>query len=135
MVSNKQVKPVLQFLPLLFLFTCFFSLGFCSLFQVIIWMLREGRGMIDTVFKIIQFFPSKLPQYQDHCVSGRHSDVLLLSVALIRGLVSSERKKIFHIIKKKKNHPLLIIKHYLMSVKMNLFCVFPFLHRANMKCS
>ncbi|XP_074487804.1 uncharacterized protein LOC141765608 isoform X1 [Sebastes fasciatus] len=30
-------------------------------------MLREGRGMVDTVFKINQFFPSKLPQYQDQC--------------------------------------------------------------------
>ncbi|XP_045892828.1 uncharacterized protein LOC123961461 [Micropterus dolomieu] len=35
--------------------------------MVIMWMLREGRGMIDTVFKISQFFPSKLPQYQDRC--------------------------------------------------------------------
>ncbi|CAK6975143.1 uncharacterized protein LOC122985706 [Scomber scombrus] len=35
--------------------------------MVIMWMLREGRGMIDTVHKIIQFFPSKLPQYQDQC--------------------------------------------------------------------
>ncbi|XP_067445113.1 nuclear factor of activated T-cells 5 [Thunnus thynnus] len=35
--------------------------------MVIMWMLREGRRMADTVFKIIQFFPSKLPQYQDQC--------------------------------------------------------------------
>ncbi|XP_019113741.2 uncharacterized protein LOC104938148 [Larimichthys crocea] len=35
--------------------------------MVIMWMLKQGRGMIDTVFKINQFFPSKLPQYQDHC--------------------------------------------------------------------
>lgn len=35
------------------------------------WMLRGGRGTIDTVFKIIQFFPSKLPQYQDQCVSAQ----------------------------------------------------------------
>ncbi|XP_070828044.1 uncharacterized protein [Chaetodon trifascialis] len=35
--------------------------------MAIMWMLREGRGMVDTVFKINQFFPSKLPQYQDHC--------------------------------------------------------------------
>ncbi|TDH09051.1 hypothetical protein EPR50_G00082560 [Perca flavescens] len=33
----------------------------------IMWMLREGRGMVDTVFKISKFFPSKLPQYQDQC--------------------------------------------------------------------
>ncbi|XP_056242275.1 uncharacterized protein LOC130175761 [Seriola aureovittata] len=35
--------------------------------MVIMWMLREGRGMVDTLFKIAQFFPSKLPQYQDQC--------------------------------------------------------------------
>ncbi|XP_069018533.1 serine-rich adhesin for platelets [Embiotoca jacksoni] len=35
--------------------------------MVIMWMLKEGRGMIDTVSKIVQFFPSKLPQYQDQC--------------------------------------------------------------------
>ncbi|XP_042370993.1 uncharacterized protein LOC121964878, partial [Plectropomus leopardus] len=34
---------------------------------VIMWMLRDGRGMVDTVFKTCQFFPSKLPQYQDQC--------------------------------------------------------------------
>ncbi|XP_026168140.1 uncharacterized protein LOC113133505 isoform X2 [Mastacembelus armatus] len=31
------------------------------------WMLREDRGMVDIVFKISQFFPSKLPQYQGQC--------------------------------------------------------------------
>lgn len=41
----------------------------CLAFQAIMWMLREGRGMVDTVFKINQFFPNKLPQYQDKCVS------------------------------------------------------------------
>ncbi|KAI3371725.1 hypothetical protein L3Q82_024297, partial [Scortum barcoo] len=35
--------------------------------MVVMWMLREGRGMVDTVFKITKFFPSKLPQYQDQC--------------------------------------------------------------------
>ncbi|XP_040894239.1 mucin-17 [Toxotes jaculatrix] len=35
--------------------------------MVIMWMLREGRGMVDTVVKITQYFPSKLSQYQDHC--------------------------------------------------------------------
>ncbi|XP_039987857.1 uncharacterized protein LOC120792685 isoform X2 [Xiphias gladius] len=35
--------------------------------MVIMWMLRERRGMVDTVFKITQFFPSKLSQYQDQC--------------------------------------------------------------------
>lgn len=45
------------------------SLGYCCSLQAIMWMLRAGRGMVDTVFKINQFFPSKLPQYQDHCVS------------------------------------------------------------------
>ncbi|XP_030586828.1 uncharacterized protein LOC115781337 [Archocentrus centrarchus] len=35
--------------------------------MVIMWMLKEGRGMVDTVSKIGQFFPSKLPKYQDQC--------------------------------------------------------------------
>ncbi|XP_020498246.2 serine-rich adhesin for platelets [Labrus bergylta] len=35
--------------------------------MVIIQMLREGRGTVDTVFKINQFFPGKLPQYQNQC--------------------------------------------------------------------
>lgn len=43
--------------------------GSCVSFQVIMWMLKEGRGMVDTVSKIGQFFPSKLPEYQDQCVS------------------------------------------------------------------
>ncbi|XP_068460080.1 uncharacterized protein [Clinocottus analis] len=36
-------------------------------FQVIMRMLREGRGMVDTVLKTSQFFPRKLPQYQGQC--------------------------------------------------------------------
>ncbi|KAM3609737.1 uncharacterized protein V6R79_019634 [Siganus canaliculatus] len=35
--------------------------------MTIMWMLREGRGTVDTVIKINQFFPSKLPQYQGKC--------------------------------------------------------------------
>nr|XP_046249798.1 uncharacterized protein LOC124061693 [Scatophagus argus] len=35
--------------------------------MTIMWMLREDRGMVDTVFKINQFFPCKLPQYQYQC--------------------------------------------------------------------
>ncbi|XP_031593833.1 uncharacterized protein LOC116318825 [Oreochromis aureus] len=35
--------------------------------MVIMWMLKEGWGMVDTVSKIGQFFPSKLPEYQDQC--------------------------------------------------------------------
>ncbi|XP_051239134.1 uncharacterized protein LOC127353694 [Dicentrarchus labrax] len=42
---------------------------------VIMWMFREGRGMVDTVFKINQFFPSKLPQYQHQC---SHHEMLLM---------------------------------------------------------
>ncbi|KAI9518251.1 hypothetical protein NQZ68_038917 [Dissostichus eleginoides] len=34
---------------------------------LIMWMLRERRGMVETVCKISKFFPSKLPQYQDQC--------------------------------------------------------------------
>ncbi|XP_071346148.1 uncharacterized protein [Trachinotus anak] len=43
--------------------------------MVIMWMLREGRGMVDTLFKITQFFPSKLPQYQDQC--SQHETFLM----------------------------------------------------------
>ncbi|KAK9517238.1 hypothetical protein VZT92_025123 [Zoarces viviparus] len=35
--------------------------------MVIMRMLREGRGMVDTVLKTSQFFPTKLPQYQGQC--------------------------------------------------------------------
>ncbi|XP_034541703.1 uncharacterized protein LOC117814464 [Notolabrus celidotus] len=35
--------------------------------MVIMRMLKERRGLVDTVFKINQLFPSKLPQYQDQC--------------------------------------------------------------------
>ncbi|XP_063754644.1 uncharacterized protein LOC134874535 [Eleginops maclovinus] len=35
--------------------------------MLIMWMLRERRGMVETVCKICNFFPSKLPQYQDQC--------------------------------------------------------------------
>ncbi|CAL8293195.1 unnamed protein product [Boreogadus saida] len=34
---------------------------------VIMWMLKQGQGLVPIVVKILQFFPSKLPQYQDHC--------------------------------------------------------------------
>ncbi|XP_056454391.1 atrophin-1 isoform X1 [Gadus chalcogrammus] len=34
---------------------------------VIMWMLKQGQGIVPIVVKILQFFPSKLPQYQDHC--------------------------------------------------------------------
>ncbi|KAK5923024.1 hypothetical protein CgunFtcFv8_000030 [Champsocephalus gunnari] len=34
---------------------------------LIMWMLTERRGMVETVCKICKFFPSKLPQYQDQC--------------------------------------------------------------------
>ncbi|XP_068579288.1 uncharacterized protein [Cebidichthys violaceus] len=35
--------------------------------MVIMRMLREGRGMVNTVLKTSQFFPAKLPQYQGQC--------------------------------------------------------------------
>lgn len=41
----------------------------CASSQLIMWMLKRERGMIDTMFKINQFFPSRLPQYQNQCVS------------------------------------------------------------------
>lgn len=54
------------------------NVPFCCLFcQVIMWMLRVGKGKVDTVFKVIKFFPSKLPQYQDQCVSVQHWTYLL----------------------------------------------------------
>lgn len=41
----------------------------CASSQIIMWMLKQERGMIDIMFKINQFFPSRLPQYQNQCVS------------------------------------------------------------------
>ncbi|XP_058501090.1 uncharacterized protein LOC131469781 isoform X1 [Solea solea] len=35
--------------------------------MVIMWMLRQDAGVVDIVFKIKQFFPNKLPQYEDQC--------------------------------------------------------------------
>ncbi|KAK5612442.1 hypothetical protein CRENBAI_020632 [Crenichthys baileyi] len=35
--------------------------------MIIMWMLKEGRGMVHIVSKIVQFFPNKLPQYEDQC--------------------------------------------------------------------
>ncbi|KAF3689260.1 TERF1-interacting nuclear factor 2 TRF1-interacting nuclear protein 2 [Channa argus] len=65
--------------------------------MVIMWMLREGRGMVDTVFKIIHFFPSKLPQYQDHCsqhemfiMRKNHLDFKTLAQALAMDKVKLE---------------------------------------------
>ncbi len=61
--------------PWLYYLFCFIShkslpfLCYCPSFQAVMWMLGEGRGMVETVYKINQFFPSKLPQYQDRCVS------------------------------------------------------------------
>ncbi|XP_028306050.1 uncharacterized protein LOC114465321 [Gouania willdenowi] len=42
---------------------------------VIMWMLREEERMIETVLKIIQFFPNKLPQYQHQC---SHQEMFLM---------------------------------------------------------
>lgn len=61
--------------------------GCCLLLQVIMWMLKEGKGMIDIVSKIGQFFPNKLPQYQDQCVSVRNRNwVTFYDYAKIRKL-------------------------------------------------
>jgi hypothetical protein len=46
------------------------------------WMLKQGQGIVPIVVKILQFFPSKLPQYQDHCVSI----MVLINVLLGRAL-------------------------------------------------
>lgn len=46
--------------------------SFSSVLQFIMWMLREGRGMVETMLKINHFFPNKLPQYQGQCVSVQH---------------------------------------------------------------
>uniref|UniRef100_A0A1A8RYR7 TERF1-interacting nuclear factor 2 N-terminal domain-containing protein n=2 Tax=Nothobranchius rachovii TaxID=451742 RepID=A0A1A8RYR7_9TELE len=35
--------------------------------MVIMWMLKDDKGVIDIVSKVGQFFPNKLPQYQDQC--------------------------------------------------------------------
>ncbi|XP_035012892.2 uncharacterized protein LOC118109688 [Hippoglossus stenolepis] len=56
---------------------------------VVMWMLRQRRGMVDTVFKITKFFPNKLPQYQDQCnqhemflMRKNHLDFRVLAQAL-----------------------------------------------------
>ena len=41
----------------------------CASLQLIMWMLKRERRMIDTMLKINQFFPNRLPQYQNQCVS------------------------------------------------------------------
>lgn len=41
----------------------------CASLQIILWMLKQKREMIDIMFKINLFFPSRLPQYQNQCVS------------------------------------------------------------------
>ncbi|XP_036068426.1 uncharacterized protein LOC112152613 isoform X2 [Oryzias melastigma] len=35
--------------------------------MIIMWMLKEHKGMVETVTQILRFFPHKLPQYQDQC--------------------------------------------------------------------
>ncbi|KAM8890947.1 uncharacterized protein AB9W97_011709 [Spinachia spinachia] len=56
---------------------------------VIMKMLREGRGAVETVLKTSQFFPSKLPQYQAQCsqpemflMRKNHRDFKTLAQAL-----------------------------------------------------
>uniref|UniRef100_A0A1A8DDP8 TERF1-interacting nuclear factor 2 N-terminal domain-containing protein n=1 Tax=Nothobranchius kadleci TaxID=1051664 RepID=A0A1A8DDP8_NOTKA len=39
--------------------------------MVIMWMLKDDKGVIDIVSKVGQFFPNKLPQYQDQCFQKR----------------------------------------------------------------
>ncbi|XP_032378204.1 uncharacterized protein LOC116693383 [Etheostoma spectabile] len=65
--------------------------------MVIMWMLRGGRGMVDTLFKISKFFPSKLPQYQDQCsqhemflMRKNHVDFKALAQALAMDKVKLE---------------------------------------------
>lgn len=73
--SFKHVKSYMLYFKLYFLLLFIYlplSLGYFLSVQVIMWMLRVGRGMVDTLFTINKFFPSKLPQYQDQCVSVQH---------------------------------------------------------------
>ncbi|XP_010882410.2 uncharacterized protein LOC105018570 [Esox lucius] len=42
--------------------------------MVIMWMLREDQGMVNTVVKTMKFFPSRLPQYHD---CSRHQMYLM----------------------------------------------------------
>lgn len=54
--------------------------SFSSVLQFIMWMLRERRGMVETMLKINQFFPNKLPQYQGQCVSVQYIIINILPV-------------------------------------------------------
>ncbi|CAN9498682.1 unnamed protein product [Ophioblennius macclurei] len=56
---------------------------------VVMRMLRDGRGTVETVSKINQFFPSKLPEYQNQCTQREmflmrknHMDFKALAQAL-----------------------------------------------------
>ncbi|XP_008291820.1 flocculation protein FLO11 [Stegastes partitus] len=56
---------------------------------VVMWMLKQRRAMVDTVSKVVQFFPSKLPQYRDRCTQREmflmrknHSDFKSLAQTL-----------------------------------------------------
>ncbi|CAL8357720.1 unnamed protein product [Lota lota] len=64
---------------------------------VIMWMLKQGQGIVPIVVKIFQFFPSKLPQYQDHCsnkeiflMQKHHLDFKLFAQSLAMDKVKLE---------------------------------------------
>ncbi|XP_073328732.1 uncharacterized protein [Pagrus major] len=65
--------------------------------MAIMWMLKEGRGMVDTLLKINLFFPSRLLQYQDQCTQREmflmrknHLDFKSLALALAMDKVKLE---------------------------------------------
>eukprot|EP00066_Takifugu_rubripes_P015848 XP_011605114.1 PREDICTED: uncharacterized protein LOC105416869 [Takifugu rubripes] len=66
--------------------------------MIIMWMLKQERGMIDIMFKINQFFPSRLPQYQNQCsqremflMKKNHLDFKDLAQSLAMDKVKLER--------------------------------------------
>lgn len=77
---------------------CVLHTRVCLCFQVIMRMLRVGRGMVETVLKTSQFFPSKLPQYQGQCVG----------VPSTSGFICPPVSQLMHVIKCCSIRPLVI---------------------------
>ncbi|XP_060932392.1 uncharacterized protein LOC133009008 [Limanda limanda] len=68
---------------------------------VVMWMLSQRRGTVETVFKIIQFFPNKLPQYQDQC--NQHEMFLMrknnLDFRVLAQALAMDEDKLQHYVK------------------------------------
>ncbi|CAL8262707.1 unnamed protein product [Merluccius merluccius] len=63
---------------------------------VIMWMLKQGQGIVPIVVKILQFFPGELPQYQNHC-SNREMSLMRknhLDFKLFAQSLAMDKKKL-----------------------------------------